>query len=71
MEEQSLENIIKYRAIQIDDEDNPPCIDYHRILEQKDQEELNGKYLVDYIVGKASFPNGLWVIPKGVEAEIV
>ena len=29
MEEQSLENIIKFRPIQIEDYDNPPCIDYH------------------------------------------
>ena len=61
MIEPSLENIIKYRTIQVDDDDNPPCVDYHTVLEKEDQEQLNGEYLVDYIIQKRFFPNGLWV----------
>ena len=61
MQEQSFDNIIRTRCIQIDDNDNPPYVDYHKILEQEDQEQLNGEYLVDYIIQKRFFPNGLWV----------
>ena len=61
MQEQSFDNIIRTRCIQIDDDDNPPCVDYHVIYEKEDQEQLNGEYLVDYIIQKRFFPNGLWV----------
>ena len=61
MLEQSLENIIKQRCIQVEDNDNPPSCDYHKILEQEDQEQLNGEYLVDFIIQQRFFPNGLWV----------
>jgi len=61
MEEQSLENICKYRCIQIEDYDNPPCVDYHKVIQEQEQEDLNGQYLVDYIIGKRFFPNGVWV----------
>ena len=59
-EETRLENIIKYRAIQVDEETLPDYIDYSIVLNQKDQEDLNGAYLVDHIVEQRFFPNGRW-----------
>ena len=55
-EETRLENIIKYRAIQVDEETLPDYIDYSIVLNREDQEELNGKYLVDFIV-KNAYPS--------------
>ena len=60
MEEQSFDSIIKQRCIQIDDTDNPPMVDYHKVLEQEEQEELNGKYLVDHIVRESYPPISTW-----------
>ena len=60
MEAQTLENIIKWRCIQVDDIDNPPCVDYHRVLQDEDQEELNGAYLVDHIVKESYHPVSTW-----------
>ena len=60
MEEQSLENIVKYRTIQVEDVPNVEYIDYHKYNQDKDQEQLNGEYLVDYIIQQRFFPNGLW-----------
>jgi len=60
MLEPSLENIVKYRCIEIVDEPSLEYIDYHKALEQKDQEDLNGAYLVDHIVEQRFFPNGRW-----------
>jgi len=60
MEEQSLENIIKFRPIQIVDEPVVQYVDYHKAVEQEEQEQRNGEYLVDYIIGKRFFPNGVW-----------
>ena len=63
MEEQSLENIIKQRCIQVEDYEKVSYFDYHKALEKEDQEQLNGEYLVDYIIERASFPNGRWTLP--------
>ena len=63
MEEQSLENIIKYRTIQVEDTPKAEYIDYHKYNQAKDQEDSNGEFLVDYIIERASFPNGRWTLP--------
>ena len=60
MLEQSLDNIIKQRCIQVEDIPTVDYIDYHKYNQDKDQEQLNGEYLVDYIIQKRFFPNGLW-----------
>jgi len=60
MEEQSLERISQQRCIQVEDDDNPTYVDYHVIYDKEDQEQLNGEYLVDYIIQQRFFPNGLW-----------
>ena len=59
-EETRLENIIKYRAIQVDEETLPDYIDYSIVLNQEDQEELTGAALVNDIIEKSFFPNGRW-----------
>ena len=60
MLEQTFDNIIRTRCIQIDDNDNPPCVDYHKVLEDKEQEQLNGEYLVDYIIKESYPPVSTW-----------
>ena len=60
MEEQSLENIIKHRCIEIVDEPNITYVDYHIISNQEKQDELNGAYLVNHIIEQRFFPNGRW-----------
>ena len=50
-----LENITKSRCIQVVDEQAESYVDYHELIEKVDQEELNGEFLVDFIV-KNSFP---------------
>ena len=62
MLEPSLENIIKHRCIEVVDEHNITYVDYHTIADQEKQEQLNGEYLVDYIIEKSFFPNGRWDI---------
>ena len=59
-EEQRLVNLIKSRCIQVDDTMLPDYIDYCKALKQQDQEDLNGAYLVDYIIEQRFFPNGRW-----------
>ena len=61
MIEHSFENIIKHRCIEIIDLPSLEYVDYHKVIKQEDQEQLNGEYLVDYIIQKRFFPNGLWV----------
>ena len=61
MEEISLEDIIKYRCVQVVNDDNPPCVDYHKVLEKEEQEELNGEFLVDYIIKNSFPPMKTWV----------
>ena len=60
MLEPSLENIIKHRCIQIIDEPSLEYIDYHKVLNREDQDELNGAYLVNHIIEQRFFPNGRW-----------
>ena len=60
MQEQSFENIIKTRCIQIVDDDNPPCVDYHKVIEREEQEQLNGEYLVDHIIKESYPPVSKW-----------
>ena len=60
MEEQSLENIVKHRCIEIVDEPNIIYVDYHIIYNQEKQDELNGAYLVDHVIERRFFPNGRW-----------
>ena len=52
--------ICKSRCIQVVDEPSLEYIDYHKVLNQEDQYELNGAYLVDHIVERRFFPNGRW-----------
>ena len=61
MIEHCFESIIKYRCIQVIDEPVVQYVDYHKAVEQEEQEQRNGEYLVDYIIGKRFFPNGVWV----------
>ena len=60
MLEPSLENIIKHRCIQIIDEPSLEYIDYSKVLNREDQDELNGAYLVNHIIEQRFFPNGRW-----------
>ena len=60
MLEQTYENIIKSRCIQVLDDDNPPLVDYHKVLEKEEQEQLNGEYLVDHIIQNAYPPVSTW-----------
>ena len=60
MEEQSFDSIIKQRCIQIVEEDNPPMIDYHKVIEKEEQDELNGQYLVDHIIRESFPPVSTW-----------
>ena len=60
MLEQSYDNIIKTRCIQVVDIDNPPCVDYHKVLEQEEQDTLNGEYLVDHIIKESYPPVSSW-----------
>ena len=53
-------NTIQWKTIQIEDTTSDDYVDYHMVIEQEEQEELNGQYLVDFIIEKASFPNGRW-----------
>ena len=52
--------ICKSRCIQVIDDPSIEYIDYHKVLNQEDQEQLNGEYLVDHIIEKSFFPNGRW-----------
>ena len=52
--------ICKSRCIQVIDEPSLEYIDYHKVLNQEDQEDLNGAYLVDHIIEQRFFPNGRW-----------
>ena len=53
-------NTIQWKAIQVENIPSDDYVDYHMVIEQEDQEELNGKYLVDFIIENAFFPNGRW-----------
>jgi len=44
---------IQWRTIKVIDKDEDQYVDYHKVFEDHEQEELNGKYLVDFIVKKA------------------
>ena len=61
MIEHCFESIIKYRCIQVIDEPVVQYVDYHKAVEQEEQEQRNGEYLVDYIIQKRFFPNGVWL----------
>ena len=60
MQEQSFDDIIKTRCIQVIDDDNPTCVDYHKVLQDEEQEELNGEYLVDHIIKESYPPVSTW-----------
>ena len=60
MEEQSLENIVKHRCIQVVDEPSIEYTDYHTLSEMNDQVELTGQAMVDSIIERRFFPNGRW-----------
>ena len=59
-----LIRVSRFRCIQVADcMTTYDYIDYHKIDRYKDQEQLNGEFLVDYIIERASFPNGRWTLP--------
>ena len=66
-----LAKAAKWRCIQTDYESGVQYVDYHKVLEREDQEELNGALLVDHIIHNRFFPNGLPKIYKGVDANVV
>ena len=52
--------IKNHRCIQVMDDDNPPCVDYHKVLEQEEQDTLNGEFLVDHIIKESYPPVSTW-----------
>ena len=52
--------ICKSRCIQVEETPTVEYVDYHKVLEQEEQEELNGKYLVDHIVRESYPPISTW-----------
>ena len=65
-----FERVSRHRCIQVDDVPLCGYVSYHNIIKSEEQEQTNGEYLVDYIVERASFPNGKWTIPQGVNADV-
>ena len=59
-DKERLEHISFHRCIQVEDIPNIDYTDYHTYNQQKDQEDLNGAYLVDHIIEQRFFPNGRW-----------
>ena len=55
--------ITRSRCIQVIHETTGRYIGYHKLDEQRSQEQKNGEYLVDFVVERASFPNGRWQDP--------
>ena len=53
--------ISKFRCITMDQMETE-YVPYNKVFEQEEQEEKNGAYLVDHIISKRFFPNGLPVI---------
>ena len=62
MIEQSYDNIIKTRCIQVVDDQAESYVDYHTLIESVEQEELNGEYLVDHIIKNAYPPLETWIV---------
>ena len=53
--------IKNHRCIQVADEQAESYVDYHELIEKVDQEELNGEFLVDYIIKNSFPPMKTWV----------
>ena len=55
--------ITRSRCIQVIPETTGRYIGYHKLDQRRCQEQKNAEFVIDYIVEKASFPNGRWQDP--------